>query len=179
MASCFIPSFIKRTNPFSSVDLRVPPFALGSTWRASRECPRWTSALRCLQPSLRALRIAMVANYWHIQYHEGQTNGGNLLGSSVGREGVAIQAWWKYRFSPANFLEFSAKLNRVDAAFIPQGGHWQDYSARHEIHFSSGFYLKSLLQLEHISHYPVLFSTAVNNVTASLELGVIPSHRAP
>jgi len=117
-------------------------------------------------------------NYWHIQYHEGQTNQGDLLGSSVGREGVAIQAWWKYRFSAANFLEFSAKLNRVDSAFIPQGGHWQDYSARHEIHFSSGFYLRSFLQLEHISHYPVLFSTAVNNVTASLELGLIPGHGA-
>ena len=118
-------------------------------------------------------------NYWHIQYHDGQTNGGNLLGSSVGREGEAIQAWWKYRFSATNLLEFSAKLNRVDPAFIPQGGHWQNYSARHEIHFSSGLYLRSLLQLEHISHYPVLFSTAVNNVTASLEVGFIPGHGTP
>jgi membrane-associated phospholipid phosphatase len=118
-------------------------------------------------------------NYWHIQYRDGQTNGGYLLGSSVGREGEAIQAWWKYRFSATNFLEFSAKLNRVDPAFIPQGGHWQDYSAQHEIHFSSGLYLKSLVQVEHISHYPVLFSTAVNNVTASLEVGFIPGHGTP
>jgi membrane-associated phospholipid phosphatase len=118
-------------------------------------------------------------NYWHIQYRDGQTNDGNLLGSSVGREGEAIQAWWKYRFSATNFLQFSAKLNRIDPAFIPQGGRWQDYSVQHEIHLSSGFYLKSLLQLEHISHYPVLFGTAVNNVTASLEIGFIPGHDTP
>ncbi len=110
-------------------------------------------------------------NYWHIQYRDGQTHNGLLLGNVVGRQGKNVQAWLGYRLSPRNRVEFSFKWNLVDAAFVPGGGRWQDYTLRHEARFSSGLYVKSFVQFEHIASFPALFPGRVNNVTASVELG--------
>jgi membrane-associated phospholipid phosphatase len=113
-------------------------------------------------------------NYWHIQYRNGQTNDGYLLGNVVGRQGENQQVWLGYRISARQRLEFSFKNNLVDAGFIPGGGRWQDYTVRHEVTLARGFYLKSFLQFEHIGHFPALFAGPVNNVTASVEFGFSP-----
>jgi hypothetical protein len=41
----------------------------------------------------------------------------------------------------------------------------------------SGFYVKSQLQYEHISRYPLLFSHRQSNTTAVVELGVRRQNR--
>ncbi len=46
-----------------------------------------------------------------------------------------------------------------------------------EMYFGSGLYLKSQMQLEHISRYPLLFPGPQNNLTAVVELGLVP-HKA-
>jgi len=69
------------------------------------------------------------------------------------------------------------KNNFVDPAFIPGGGSWQDYSLRNEFYHRSGFYVKSQLQYEHISHYPLLSNGRQQNVTAVVELGFMPNHQ--
>jgi hypothetical protein len=66
------------------------------------------------------------------------------------------------------------KLNEVDNDFIPGGGKYQDYRATYEQHFRSGAYVRSLVQFERISHYPLLFPHAENNVTTSVEVGFEP-----
>ena len=110
-------------------------------------------------------------NYWNQTYRDGNTNNGNLIGNSVGRDGRAIQSWFTYWISPQDTLRVSYKHSSVAADFIPGGGAWQDYSVQNEIHLGSGFYVKSQLQYEHISRYPVLFNGPHNNVTAIVEAG--------
>ena len=54
---------------------------------------------------------------------------------------------------------------------FPGGGAWQDYAVKGEFHFRSGFYVKSEVQFEHISRYPILFTSPQNNISAIVELG--------
>jgi membrane-associated phospholipid phosphatase len=113
-------------------------------------------------------------NYWNYKYRDGYTSNGNLIGNTVGRMGRSIQCWFNYWISPQNVVQIAYKHNTVSRDFVPQGGAWQDYSVRHEISFPSGLYLKSQLQLEHISRYPLLFPGPQRNVAAVIELGFLP-----
>jgi hypothetical protein len=118
-----------------------------------------------------------IFNYWNSAYPDGNTNGGNLNGNTVGRDGRAIQAWLTYWFSPRNTLQLVYKHNSVAPDFIPRGGAWQDYGVRNEMHLKSGFYMKTELQYEHISRYPVLFNGRQRNFTAIAEIGFSPGER--
>jgi membrane-associated phospholipid phosphatase len=113
-------------------------------------------------------------NYFNSIYRDGYTNDGNLLGNTVGRMGQAYQGWLTYWFSARNTVQVIYKNNSVDRRFIPGGGAWQDYSVQNEMYLHSGFYFKSDLQFEHISHFPVLFNGPQNNFTASFEVGFMP-----
>jgi membrane-associated phospholipid phosphatase len=113
-------------------------------------------------------------NYYNFNYRDGYTNDGNLIGNTVGRMGEAYQAWLTYWISPRNTLQFAYKDSHVDPSFVPGGGAWQDYSLRSEWYLRSGFYLKSQLQYENISHFPILFSGPQRNVTAIVEAGFMP-----
>jgi hypothetical protein len=115
--------------------------------------------------------------YWNSSYHEGNTNNGFLLGNTVGRDGQTIQGWLTYWTSPRNTFQVMYKNNFVDPAFIPGGGAWQDYSVQNELHRRSGFFVKSQLQYEHISHYPILFKGPQQNLTAIVELGFMPANK--
>jgi membrane-associated phospholipid phosphatase len=113
-------------------------------------------------------------NYYDFQYTEGWTNDGDLIGNTVGRMGEVYQGWLTYWISPRSTLELTYKNNRVDPAFVPGGGAWQDYGLSHEMYLKSGFYLKSQFQYENISHYPILFHGPQRNITAILEAGFMP-----
>src|SRR6267378_2362548 len=58
-------------------------------------------------------------NYWNTAYHDGNTNGANLIGNAVGREGRTIQCWLRYWISPRNTLQFIYKHNTVSSDFVP------------------------------------------------------------
>lgn len=116
-------------------------------------------------------------NYYNHEYRDGYTNYGNLIGNTTGRMGRTIQCWLTYWISPQSTLELTYKHNSVSPDFVPQGGFWQDYGVRHEMYFNSGLYLKSQVQLEHISRYPLLFPGPHNNLTAVTELGLNPRKR--
>jgi membrane-associated phospholipid phosphatase len=113
-------------------------------------------------------------NYWNLDYPDGYTNEGNLMGNIVGREGVTLQAWVRYWASPRHTLDFSWKQSRVLSDFVPGGGKWQDYQASYSITRRSGVYLNALLQFEHISSFPLLFPGSKDNFTAAIELGFLP-----
>jgi Capsule assembly protein Wzi/PAP2 superfamily len=116
-------------------------------------------------------------NYWNFVYRDGYTNNGQLIGNVVGRQGIAYQGWLTYWISPRNTLQLMYKNSAVDTAFIPGAGHWQDYSLKNELYLKSGFYLKSQLQYENISSYPILFNGPKSNVTAIVEFGFSPDYR--
>ena len=115
--------------------------------------------------------------YYNFGYEEADTNNGFLMGNTVGRDGQTIQGRLTYWASPRNTFQLMYKNNFVDPAFIPGGGAWQDYSLRNEFHRRSGLYVKSQLQYEHISHYPLLFNGRQQNVTAIVELGFMPNNK--
>lgn len=115
--------------------------------------------------------------YYNSGYKEADTNNGFLMGNTVGRNGQTIQGWLTYWASPRNTFQFMYKNNFVDPAFIPGGGAWQDYSLRNEFHRRSGLYVKSQLQYEHISRYPLLFNGRQQNVAAVVELGFMPNYK--
>jgi membrane-associated phospholipid phosphatase len=116
-------------------------------------------------------------NYWNQSYHDGYTNGGFIIGNSVGRDGRAFQGWLTYWLSPSNNLQVFFKNSSVAGEFMPGGGAWQDYAVRAEMHLRSRVYVKTELQYEHISRYPVLFNGPQNNITAILEVGFSPKER--
>jgi membrane-associated phospholipid phosphatase len=116
-------------------------------------------------------------NYWDDSYRDGYTNDGKLIGNTVGREGQTYQGWLTYWISPRDTVQLVYKNNSVDHLFIPGGGKWQDYSIRSQVYLRSGFYLKSNMQYEHISSFPVLFTGAVNNFSATIEIGFMPGER--
>ena len=116
-------------------------------------------------------------NYWNSTYRDGYTSNGNLIGNTVGRMGRSIQCWFNYWISPRNTLQFNYKHSTVSQGFVPQGGAWQDYGVRHEMDLRSGFYVRSQLQYERISRYPLLFSHRQSNTTAVVELGFVPHKR--
>jgi hypothetical protein len=116
-------------------------------------------------------------NYWNFSYRDGNTNRGNLVGNTVGRDGRTIQSWLTYWISPRNTLQLIYRHSSVGADFIPGGGAWQDYSLRSDMYLRTGFYIRSDLQYEHISRYSLFFSGAQKNVTASVELGFIPERK--
>jgi membrane-associated phospholipid phosphatase len=118
-----------------------------------------------------------VFNYFNQAYHDGYTNGGFLIANSVGRDGRAFQGWLTYWLSPSNSLQVRYKKSSVAAEFIPGGGAWQDYSVHNEMHLRSHFYIKTELQYEHISRYPLLFNGPQTNITAILEVGFSPRER--
>jgi hypothetical protein len=117
-------------------------------------------------------------NYINSIYRDGYTNNGFLIGNTVGRMGQAYQGWLTYWISPRNTLQFTYKNSRVDAAFVPGGGAWQDYGVRNELYLKSGLYLKTQLQYENISRYPILFSAPHKNFAAAFELGFSPRERS-
>jgi len=116
-------------------------------------------------------------NYWNITYHDGYTNNGNLVGNTVGRMGRTIQSWLTYWISPRSTLQVTYKHNSISKDFVPQGAAWQDYAVRHETYLASGLYVKSQVQYENISSFPLLFSGPKHNVTAVIEVGLFP-HKA-
>jgi hypothetical protein len=116
-------------------------------------------------------------NYWNQTYRDGYTNDGFPIGNSVGRYGKVLHGWLTYWISPRNTLRFEYKHNAVSAEFIPGGGAWQDYSIHNDLYSKTGLYVKSAVQYENISSYPVLFSGPQRNVAATVEVGFMPGER--
>jgi Capsule assembly protein Wzi/PAP2 superfamily len=131
----------------------------------------WTSSTT---PGRAPFQAHGALNYWNLDYTDGYTNNGSLLGNTVGREGTSLQAWTRLWISPRHTLDFSWKKSTVLEDYIPGGGRWQDYQASYSVTKRNAFYLKIIFQFEHIASFPLLFSGSRNNVVASVELGFLP-----
>jgi hypothetical protein len=115
--------------------------------------------------------------YYKFDYPDLDQSYGYLTGNTVGRDGRSIQAWLTYWLSPRNTLQLTYRHNSVAGDFLPGGGAWQDYALQNSLYLRNGFYVRSEVQYEHVSRFPVLFSGVQSNVTAILEVGFIPARR--
>jgi hypothetical protein len=61
------------------------------------------------------------------RYHSGYTNGGNLMGSWIGRQALGGEAWVKYSFSPRDSLQVGYRHQEVDR-YLAGGGRLNDFS---------------------------------------------------
>jgi membrane-associated phospholipid phosphatase len=110
-------------------------------------------------------------DYWNFTYRDGYTNNGFLIGNVVGRLGQTYEGWLTYWASSRDTVQLTYKNSSVDSAFIPGGGAWQDYGLKNEMYLKSGIYIKSQIQYERISHFPILFKGPQSSVTGILEIG--------
>ncbi len=162
---------IPLQNPAKSVlrpGIYLPRLPLLPKWDLHFE---WTTST---SPGHGALQSHGELNYWNLDYTSGYTNDGSLMGNTVGREGITLQAWTRYWMGPRKTLDFVWKQSRVLSDYIPGGGKWQDYQASYSHTSRSGLFVKSFLQFERISSFPLLFSGSRNNVVASIEVGIVP-----
>jgi len=112
------------------------------------------------------------AFYWDGRYRSGYTNGGNLIGSWIGRRGRAEQGWLTYHFNPRTSAQFGFRHTSVEKTFL-EGGEIRDFSVTGTLKFADGLGLRAIVQQENW-HFPLLSSAAKSNVTASVELTFWP-----
>ncbi|MGJ5813785.1 capsule assembly Wzi family protein [Paludibaculum fermentans] len=86
--------------------------------------------------------------YYNGQYRSGNTNYGNLLGSSVGRDGRAIQAWSTYWFNARTKVEAGYRQRKVSGQFLPGGGTQSDASLKGSMELPGHCYADVMLQYE-------------------------------
>ena len=113
------------------------------------------------------------AFYWDGRYRSGYTNGGNLIGSWVGRRGRAEQAWLTYHLSTQNTLQFGYRHNDVDKAFL-EGGQVRDLSLRSQWKLSDRIGFAASVQHERW-RFPLLSLGPRSNVLASGEMTFRPN----
>lgn len=110
--------------------------------------------------------------YYDRRYRSGYTNGGNLIGSWVGRDGFGMQAQITYWFSARTKLQGGYRYQEADRSFL-EGGRVSDYSLRSETKLKSGFAVSAFLQYEKWM-FPLLSASPQTNVTTSLQVTFHP-----
>ncbi len=110
--------------------------------------------------------------YYDRRYRSGYTNGGNLIGSWVGRDGFGAQGQATYWFSPQTRLECGYRYQEADRSFLA-GGRLVDYSLRAETRMKSGVAVSGFVQYEQWM-FPLLSASRQTNVTSSLQFSFYP-----
>ena len=106
-------------------------------------------------------------------YLQGYTNGRNLIGSWIGRQGQGAQAWTNWWFTPKNRLQFYFRHEKVSQQFIPGGGTLTDVGTRADYWFRQGIGIGASVQYERWL-FPVIQPGPQRNITTSVEFQFQP-----
>jgi len=106
-------------------------------------------------------------------YLQGYTNGENLIGSWIGRDGQGAQAWTNYWFTPKNRVQFYFRHEKVSQQFIPGGGTLMDVGTRADYWFRQRIGIGASVQYERWL-YPVIQAGPVRDVATSLQFQFEP-----
>jgi hypothetical protein len=111
--------------------------------------------------------------YYESYYHDLYTNKNNLIGDWIGREGMGIQAWSTYWFSPRDTIQFGYRHAKVSGDFIPSGETLNDGSV------ALNWWLHENLQVSAFVQYekwraPVLAASPQTNWTSSVAITLWP-----
>jgi hypothetical protein len=113
--------------------------------------------------------------YWNIGYLDGHTNKGNIMGSTIGRQGVSFRAATTYWIASDKTMQLSYR-NMQTNKFL-QGGNLRDVQLRSDWNFNPSLSLSSFLQYEWWN-FPVLTAgNKQNNFTASFQVTYWPHWR--
>lgn len=115
--------------------------------------------------------------YYNGRFRSGYTNGGNLIGSWVGRQGQGFDAWSTYWFSPKSNLQFNFRHQKVSQEFIPDGGTLTDAGAHATLWIRSVMSLSAAVQYE-TWDFPVISPRRQSDVTTSIGLTFWPGSRS-
>lgn len=111
--------------------------------------------------------------YYNSRFVSGYTNGGNLIGSWVGRQGQGADAWATYWFTPKDNVQLNFRHEKVSKGFIPNGGTITDAGASASAWVTSTLSLSGSVQYE-TWDFPVISPTRQTNVTTSFEVTFWP-----
>jgi hypothetical protein len=112
--------------------------------------------------------------YWEVfYYHDLYTNYGNIIGSWIGREGLAYQATSTYRFSPKNTLQFGYRRLQVNTDFVPGGVIQSNGSAKLDWWVRHDTSISTMVQYE-TWHAPILAAGPQTNWTSSVSVAYWP-----
>ena len=112
--------------------------------------------------------------YFNARYAQGYTNYWQIIGSWVGRQGDAVQAWSTYWFSPQNKIQVGYRRQWVDPAFLGGGG-LNDVSTAVDWLVKRDFQISSTFQYERWN-FPLVSPTPKNNVAVGLQVMFWPVH---
>jgi hypothetical protein len=110
--------------------------------------------------------------YFNVHYLSGYTNDRQLLGSWIGRESNGYQLWSRWWFSPRSSVEVSARHQTASDVFL-RGGSVRDLNINADVALSPHWQLTTAVQQERWS-FPLLSSTAKNNLTTTVQLSFHP-----
>ena len=113
--------------------------------------------------------------YDNVEFKNGYTKNGDLLGSWIGREGRGISAVSRIWLSPFNSVELGYRGATADHEFL-QGGHYTDFSIRSAFRLPSDLWLSTDVQAERW-RFPALAAGPQRNVVSSLQLTYSPGKR--
>lgn len=114
--------------------------------------------------------------YQNQRYAQGYTNYSQIIGSWVGRQGDAIQAWSTYWFSAQNKIQVGYRRQWNDPIFLGGGG-LTDFSTAVDWLVKRDFQISSTVQYEHWN-FPLISSTPKNNVGVGFQVMFWPVHDA-
>lgn len=100
-------------------------------------------------------------------------NGGNLIGSWLGRGGQGEQVWSTYWLSSRNKIQFQYRHQKVDGDYLPHGGTLNDGGINVEFQLKPAVTVSGLVQYEKWN-YPILASGMQSNVTTSVQFTFWP-----
>ena len=94
-------------------------------------------------------------------------NGGNLIGSWLGRAGQGERVWSTYWFSSRNKIQFEYRHQKVDGDYLPQGGTLNDGGVNLEFQLKPAVTLSGSVQYEKWN-YPLLDPEVKSNWATSV-----------
>jgi hypothetical protein len=110
--------------------------------------------------------------YFNVHYLSGYTSDRQLLGNWIGRESNGYQLWSNWWFSSRSSVQVSTRHQTASDVFL-RGGSLRDLNVSADVALSPHWQLAAAVQQERWS-FPLLSTTAKNNLTTTIQLSFHP-----
>lgn len=112
--------------------------------------------------------------YTNLQYNSGYTNGGQLIGTWIGRAAQGELIRTNYWLSPRKKIGIELRHRTIDRQYLPQGGTQNDVAVNADFLTGPGFRFTGNVQYERWQ-IPLLATGPQSNVVASLQFSFWPT----